>query len=362
MKMEKVSVIIPVYKVEKYLRKCLESIVNQTYPNIEVLIVDDGSPDGCGAIGDEYAAKYDFVQIFHKPNGGLGSARNYGLERATGDWILHVDGDDWCAADYIERMLTSGENTGIELILSSHMCQKSSEGEFEVCGSFAKEGVYRQKRVIQILQARCVGRNVEKRSKYNYLFIENPVLAFPWDKLYRREVIEKHRLRYNEKLQPQEDRLFNVVYFKYVTGARYVDTRGYYYRYSETALTKQIDKKFFDKAKYRVDMLCEYCEIFKDNPYMEIARIELGIWEVDGMWGYLLRKDNPMRIKEKRREYLDFLAHSSVAGIIKSTELKQVKGIFYKIKLLLAKCKIFYLYYCVRIICRKLKCIVRFHK
>ena len=92
--MEKISVIVPVYKVEKYLRKCLDNIVNQTYSNLEIIVVDDGSPDNSGNIADEYAAKDNRVKVIHKENGGLSDARNTGLAVATGEYVTFCDSDD----------------------------------------------------------------------------------------------------------------------------------------------------------------------------------------------------------------------------------------------------------------------------
>ena len=91
---EKVSIIVPVYNVEKYLDKCIESIVNQTYRNIEIILVDDGSPDKCPEICNEWAKKDDRIKVIHKENGGLSSARNAALEIAQGDYITFVDSDD----------------------------------------------------------------------------------------------------------------------------------------------------------------------------------------------------------------------------------------------------------------------------
>lgn len=101
----KISVIVPVYKVEPYLRKCLDSIVNQTYRNLEIILVDDGSPDNCGAICDEYAARDGRIQVIHQANGGVSAARNSGLAEATGDWVGWVDSDDWIEPDMYEYML-----------------------------------------------------------------------------------------------------------------------------------------------------------------------------------------------------------------------------------------------------------------
>lgn len=101
-----VSIIIPIYKVEKYLRKCLDSISTQTFNDWECLLIDDGSPDGSGAICDEYAANDKRIKVFHKENGGVSSARNLGLEKMTGDWVTFVDADDWIAPDTLEKCST----------------------------------------------------------------------------------------------------------------------------------------------------------------------------------------------------------------------------------------------------------------
>lgn len=100
----KVSVIIPVYKVEKYLKRCIESVVNQSYKNIEIILVNDGSPDKCGEICDAYAKIDSRIKVIHKENGGLSSARNAGLDIASGEYIMFVDSDDWIEEDSLEKL------------------------------------------------------------------------------------------------------------------------------------------------------------------------------------------------------------------------------------------------------------------
>lgn len=100
----KISIIVPIYKIERYLRQCIESILAQTFTNFELLLIDDGSPDECPTICDEYAKKDTRIHVFHKSNGGLTSARNYGLDNAKGEWIMHIDGDDWIEPTYIEEL------------------------------------------------------------------------------------------------------------------------------------------------------------------------------------------------------------------------------------------------------------------
>ena len=100
---ELISVIVPVYKVEKYLDRCVESIVGQTYENLEIILVDDGSPDSCGDMCDAWAQRDSRVKVVHKKNGGLSDARNAGVEASTGAWIGFSDSDDYIAPDMYER-------------------------------------------------------------------------------------------------------------------------------------------------------------------------------------------------------------------------------------------------------------------
>lgn len=101
-----ISIIIPIYKAERYLSKCVDSILAQTYADWELLLVDDGSPDNSGELCDEYAAKDKRIKVFHKENGGVSSARNLGLEMMAGEWVTFVDADDWIASDTLERCST----------------------------------------------------------------------------------------------------------------------------------------------------------------------------------------------------------------------------------------------------------------
>ena len=121
-----VSVIVPIYKVEPYLRRCIDSIVNQTYTNLEIILVDDGSPDGCPAICDEYAAKDNRIVVIHKENGGLSDARNAGLDICKGEYISFVDSDDWIADCFIEVLVKSIQDSNAEISICNYTHTSSS--------------------------------------------------------------------------------------------------------------------------------------------------------------------------------------------------------------------------------------------
>lgn len=117
--MPKVSVIIPVYNAEKYLRKCLDSVLAQSFADFEVLLINDGSTDGSGKICDDYAQKDARVKVFHKENGGVSSARNLGLDNATGDWIVFVDSDDYVEKNYFE-VINNNLSQEIDVLVFSY--------------------------------------------------------------------------------------------------------------------------------------------------------------------------------------------------------------------------------------------------
>lgn len=106
------SIIVPVYKVEKYLERCVESIINQTFEDFELILIDDGSPDRCGAICDEYAAEDERIKVIHQKNQGVSVARNAGLDVATGDYICFVDSDDWIELDCLKTVYDKGIRGG----------------------------------------------------------------------------------------------------------------------------------------------------------------------------------------------------------------------------------------------------------
>ena len=119
--MSMVSIIVPIYNIEGYIRECIDSILAQTYPDFELILVDDGSPDNCGRICDEYAGKDVRIKVIHKENGGLTSARNAGLSVAKGDWIMHVDGDDWIEPDMIESLIEAAKVTEADLVFGDYI-------------------------------------------------------------------------------------------------------------------------------------------------------------------------------------------------------------------------------------------------
>ena len=170
-----ISVIVPAYNVEKYLARCVDSILDQTYEKLEVILVDDGSPDNCGAICDDYAAKDSRVKVIHKENGGLSSARNAGLEAATGEYIAFVDSDDWLEQDAYEHLMK---------VMERHHAPLVCGGRYDVDGRTGETTVgLCPEREERISAEELAGR----------IFLWDGCDSSACDKLYHRSLLEHFR-------------------------------------------------------------------------------------------------------------------------------------------------------------------------
>lgn len=167
-----VSVIIPVYNTEKYLKKCVDSVRNQTYQNLEIWLVDDGSTDSSGAICDEYAPMDSRIYVIHKENAGQGVARNAALDRCTGEYISFVDSDDWIAEDYVEKLVQEIEK---------------SDADICICGYYGYTGI----RTVNVTRTPCVLNNNYEIIKH--LVATTDISGMACDKFYRRHLLEHNR-------------------------------------------------------------------------------------------------------------------------------------------------------------------------
>ena len=154
--MDLISVIVPVYKVEKYLRKCVDSILVQTYKNLEIILVDDGSPDNCGKICDEYAAKDSRIKVIHQQNGGLSAARNAGLDIATGEYIGFVDSDDYIAPDMYEKLYEALKKAGADLAVCNFIYVDSGGNDLKYYPPYPSK-IYKGKDIMRLFaESDCV--------------------------------------------------------------------------------------------------------------------------------------------------------------------------------------------------------------
>lgn len=213
MKNPTISVIVPVYNSEKYLHRCIDSILAQTYTDFELLLIDDGSTDSSGAICDEYAQKDKRVRVFHKENGGVSPARNMGLENAIGEWVTFVDSDDYTDSQWLKNY--------IDLICINQVDL--------VCQGFKTD-----KPLFKGLKTNSYGINFKGNvvDCIETLF-RNNILGFCWNKLFLNQIIETHNIRYNEKISLREDEIFVMQYLLYTKSCICTNKIGYFYSVPE---------------------------------------------------------------------------------------------------------------------------------
>ena len=219
-----ISIIVPVYNVEKYLSKCLDSLVNQTYENIEIVCVDDGSTDSSGAICDEYAKKDARIKVIHNENEGASAARNTALKVIRGEYIMFVDGDDWIDKDTCECCVNVLEQHDVDLILWSYSREYGTS--IKPKRIFEHQSKYfNSQDVHEKIFRRCVGLYGDELNR-----VENmDSIITIWGKLYKRNIIKDLYFRDVQEIGT-EDTLFNIYAIYNVKSAFYIDRHMYHYR------------------------------------------------------------------------------------------------------------------------------------
>jgi len=222
---ELISVIIPVYNVEEYLKKCIDSIINQTYSNLEILLIDDGSTDNSGKICDEYKIIDKRIKVIHKENGGVSSARNLGISEAKGKWLTFIDSDDWIETNFCEILINEARENNADVVLCAYNRVTNSKLE--------KINVY--------------SKNVELDSIQYLINILNPQTGFGFChmKLYKSDIIKN--IRFNTDLEVGEDALFNEKISQNIVNSIYVNENLYNYRVNEFSVVRKYDERYCEK-------------------------------------------------------------------------------------------------------------------
>lgn len=211
--MIKVSIIVPCYNSDKYLPFCLQSLIDQKYGgNYEIIVVDDGSTDNSYEVARRFAKIDTTIKVYRKDNGGVSSARNYGLGKAKGEYVLFVDSDDWVDNDFIVTLVG-----------------KLPASTLRVCGYLEKYPNNEKQRIYK--------GALEKKNFLIKAVIDERIGGFCCNKVYHRKIINDNKLRFDEELKVGEDSEFNFRYFQYIEDVEYVQTSPYKYRqHSESAV------------------------------------------------------------------------------------------------------------------------------
>lgn len=236
MRTPKISIIIPVYNTEKYLHRCIDSIIAQTFTDFELLLIDDGSRDSSSKICDEYVRKDSRIRVFHKKNGGVSSARNLGILKSLGEYLTFVDSDDYVSVDYLQYLLPQN---GEDLVIDSSDSRSPS----------LKDEFYNDVEAIKIA-------------------LSGWQILWAVGKVFKKDIIFKHHLLVDECLSQGEDTLYNLNYLRYVSSLRTSSSKGYYYTMDVEGSLSKISPKFSDsiyKAMKVYEIGKQLSEIYNDK-------------------------------------------------------------------------------------------------
>lgn len=327
--MTKVSVIVPVYNVEKYLDRCVESIVNQTYSDIEIILVDDGSPDNCSQMCDEWAKKDNRIIVIHKKNGGLTSARISGFKIATCECVLFVDSDDYLELNMIEIMLNKMDENKADLVMCSYY-QESEKGCREHRFNFS--GILEGQDIVNnyILPLAQTGLRYTK------------VPGFMCIRLFKRELIDLDFF-YDEKAVFTEDDVFNVLYALKCKSVYVVDKALYHYVYNSSSLSNT-----YREGKF--EMWCNRARIiekaFKDHNIL-ISDTDLSFIYLPGVFSEINNSALRLDCIDYRKIIISMLQDEQIQGKMKFSYIKNLRK-NYVFSYLLLKLKCYSLLYFVR--------------
>lgn len=267
---ELVSVIIPVYNSEKYLKRCLDSVLGQTYVEIEIVIIDDGSTDQSRVICDDYARQNQRIKVIHIPNGGVSNARNTGVRISKGSYICFIDSDDYIPSDYVKTL---------------YMDLKSTQSDLSICGmDIEKES--------QVNNQDVGNREILLDSRYSKEFLDlnkTFLLYGPCNKIYKSCVIKDKGIFFDTSTSYGEDLIFNFLYLNHVKKISYTSATKYYYIKDNAASLsavfrkdaieneKRINKVIYDFLDER-NMLLPEAEIFLRERMLDVSYNQALFW------------------------------------------------------------------------------------
>lgn len=289
--MSKVTVVIPVYKTkEQLLRNCITSIINQTLKDIEIIIVDDGSPDNAGKICDEFAQIDNRIRVIHKDNEGVSVARNVGIELSKSKYITFVDGDDWIDSETLEVALNKCEEYKVDILQWTYIWHRGDEciGENAV---FRIEGILNKEQMQEMIMKSIVDFHPSFSCNQGF------AAGAPWAKLYSVEFLNKNNLRFVPGLSRSQDRIFNLYAYASAEKIAYIDKAFSHYVANDTSAVvsyrpdvEKIYGIYLNKIKDFLNLHPEQSKMMEEAYSICICYVIQQIFTQ-----FLFHENNPMR-------------------------------------------------------------------
>lgn len=249
-----VTVVIPIYNVEKYLNRCIKSVVNQTYKNLEIILVDDGSPDNCPALCDEWAKKDNRIKVVHKENEGLGYARNTGIENATGEYICFFDSDDYIALNTIEKAYHCAKENRVEVVLFGFNNVDKKGITVSSMVPTVPKNVYRDEEVLEYVLPNLIAPNTST-GEFTNLWMS------VCGGLYSVELIDRNDWRCVSEREIISEDVYSLLWlYKDVKGVGIISEALYFYCENDTSLTHTYMPNRFERIKHFYNACMNICD------------------------------------------------------------------------------------------------------
>ena len=324
-----ISVVIPIYNVEKFLRKCVDSVLLQTYADIEVILVDDGSTDTCPEIIDEYSRTDKRVKALHKTNGGLVSARQYGLQKASGEYVMYVDGDDWIARDCLKVLFDAASMYDVDLVCCSTLVYFKNKVEKKIIPY--RSGLYKKEQL---------------RSEIYPTLVQGPKAnnfsPNAWGKLYKRDALVIHQMNVDSRIVMGEDFALTKPYVASIASMFVVDACLYCYNNLNSESLTHAKKCLSWDDPELIECALRHHMSSTDYDFRK---------QIDRYYVHLLFHVAVSRFNSKKnffqisRELFDHLSKQNVHRIIKRANFSCWKGTFAKLSLQYRLIPLIYLYW-----------------
>ncbi len=307
--MPKISIIIPVYNTEEtYLRKCLDSVAEQTSHDLQVILVDDGSKNNAGLICDEYAEILPAFQVLHIENQGVSNARNIGMKDATGEYLMFLDSDDWIETNLCSRLINHLEGGKPDVLVFHYtkvMQEEIIPGTIDLPNhTFSGSELKELQLVILRYSKQYPGIN----------------LCTPWCKLYRTDLIKQNGLTFIKGLKRAEDMLFNLNVLEYARDVRFLNETGYYYRLNDFSETQTLTPRITELSKQIRGYLEEF---IKNRNKEEVFWEALSAYSTDNIFEqlYMYYGQN----KETRKDFYELLKQEPFRSVHKKVKLARLR-------------------------------------
>ena len=343
------SVIVPVYKVEAYLPQCVESILAQTVSDLELILVDDGSPDRCGAICDEYAQSHPNIKVIHKENGGLPAARRTGLGAASGKYFTFVDSDDWIEPHMYEKMLELAEQNEADIVAAGFV--RDREGELERYQNALPSGVYRGESLVSL----------REKAIFSPADMQSGVAPSVWSKIFRMESAGEHFLKEENTQNFGEDAIF-VYPLMFRVNCIVIDNDNFAYHYrirSESIINTFRSGYFADLQNLDKKLVAGLQGYLNDDIRKALAHYYIYQY-VDGVYR-LLGRGNQAAVREKCENIRKLAGEARLQECLEYVEAKQLPPKVWRTAQLMGKGRpnSFLVYHVVSAVASKVKRMVK---